>query len=181
MEYREDEAEWIRRSRAGDADAFGPLVERYEHMVYALACRLTGSPAESEDLAQEAFIAAFRRLDSLREQTKFSSWLCQITVNTCLNWIKRRQRRDEIGRLWTEQAERDIEPANPAAESATERAGQVAAALQRLPPKQRAALVLTLDHGLSHAEAAAVLGCAEATVSWRVFAARAKLKRWLKP
>ena len=181
MGVEHDEAGWIRQSRDGDLEAFGALVERYQRMVHALTFRMTGSMADAEDLAQEAFLQAFRRLDTFRSEAKFSSWLCQIAINTCLNWSKREKRRDEVQRIWAENEAILGEDKGERTEAEAPITRRVTVGLMRLPAKQRAAVVLTVYEGLNHAQAAQVLGCSETTVSWRLFAARAKLKRWLKP
>ena len=176
-----DELEWIRRSREGDSEAFGKLVARHQRMIHALTFRMTGSLADSADLAQEAFVQAYRRLGSFRGEARFSSWLYQIAVNACLNWRKSNARRQRAFRDWAEQ-ERALHSDSHCANSGNdERTRCVQDALIRLPDKQRAAIVLTVYEEMNHAEAARVLGCSETTVSWRVFAARRKLKRWLKP
>ena len=129
--------------------------------------------ADAEDLAQETFIHAYQHLDGFRAEARFSSWLYRIAVNQCLNWQKRRQRLDQLHKEWSEQ---DREASGTDASQAQ----RIQDALQELPPKQRAAVILTTYDGLTHAEAAAALGCSETTVSWRLFAARGKLKRLLK-
>ncbi len=169
----DDEHDWIRRSLQGDQEAFESLVRRYQRMIYALAYRMTGSTMDAEDLTQETFIRAHGQLTGFRADAKFSSWLYRIAVNHCLNWRQRAARRDKLHNDWQAQREQT---------SATDSmlARKVQDALLKLPPKQRAAVVLTTYDGLSHAEAARALGCSETTVSWRLFAARAKLKRLLK-
>ena len=97
------EVDWIRQSREGNHESFAALIARYQRMVHSLTFRMTGSLADSEDLAQETFILAFRRLDCFRGEPKFSSWPCQIAVNTCLSWRKRRARRERTHQEWTEQ------------------------------------------------------------------------------
>jgi RNA polymerase sigma-70 factor (ECF subfamily) len=142
-------------------------------MIHSLCYRMTGSLAEAEDLAQETFIQAYQHLSGFRAESRFSSWLYRIAVNQCLNWKKRKERQDRLHKEWSEQ-DRD---------SAGEDNGcsaRIQEALMKLKPKQRAAIVLTTYDGLTHAEAARVLGCSETTVSWRLFAARRKLKRLLK-
>ena len=134
---------------------------------------MSGSMADAEDLAQETFIHAYQHLDGFRAEARFSSWLYRIAVNQCLNWQKRRQRLDQLHKEWSEQ---DREASGTDASQAQ----RIQDALQELPPKQRAAVILTTYDGLTHAEAAAALGCSETTVSWRLFAARGKLKRLLK-
>jgi RNA polymerase sigma-70 factor (ECF subfamily) len=163
----------IVESQNGDHGAFEALIRDHQRMIHSLCYRMSGSLADAEDLAQETFIHAYQHLDGFRSEARFSSWLYRIAVNQCLNWQKRRQRLDQLHQEWGEQ---DREP------SATDagRSQQIQQALMKLPPKQRAAVILTTYDGLTHAEAAAMLGCSETTVSWRLFAARGKLKRLLK-
>ncbi len=173
----DDEQGEISRSLQGDPEAFGALVRRYQRMIYALTYRMTGSLADAEDLTQEVFVRAHQELPGFRAESKFSSWLYRIAVNQCLNWRKRVARREQVHNAWhAENANNTVTdpPPDPAL------AQQVTEALQKLHPKQRAAIVLTTYEGLNHAEAARVLGCSEPTVSWRIFAARNKLKRLLK-
>jgi len=164
---------WIERSLRGDHQAFESLVAKYQHMIHALTFRMTGSRADAEDLAQETFIQAHQRLASYRAEARFSSWLYRIALNHCLNWKSRNQRRERLQEDWRQEAE-----SSPAPNDAL--ALEVQNALMQLHPKQRAAVALTLYDGLNHAEAARVLGCSETTVSWRLFTARAKLKRLLR-
>jgi len=152
-------------------------VKQHQRMVHALTYRMTGSFDDAEDLAQDTFVRALHQLESFRGEAKFSTWLCRIAMNACLNWRQREGRRDEIHRRWADDA---YAPGNSADSSNEALGDQVQAALNRLPAKQRAAVILTTYEGLNHAEAARALGCTEATISWRVFAARGKLKRWLK-
>jgi RNA polymerase sigma-70 factor (ECF subfamily) len=178
MVQPDDDAEWIHKSQHGDADAFGELVKRYERMVHSLTFRMTGSMAEAQDLAQDAFVQAFRHLESFRGEAKFSSWLYRLTMNACLNWRKRRQIRVRVYERWEREQKIDSQPREKATADALSQ--KVQDSLLKLPCKQRAAVVLTVFDGFSHAEAAQVLGCSETTVSWRLYAARGKLKRWLK-
>jgi len=174
----DDEAEWITQSQQGDPEAFGQLVSRYQRMVRSLAFRMTGSVSEAEDLAQDAFVQAYRQLGSFRGEAKFSSWLYRLVVNACLNWQKRNQRRLRLHTEWSQEQEIAAEGLTNSTSDVV--SGRVEEALLKLPPKQRAAVVLTTYDQLSHAEVARMLGCSETTVSWRLFAARAKLKSWLK-
>ncbi len=168
----EEEQSWIRQSQQGDPVAFEALVTRYQHMMHALTFRMTGSMADADDLTQETFIQAFRQLSSYRAEARFSSWLYRIAVNRCLNWKKRKERQERLHTDWGRQLETADVPD-------IKRMQQVQDALMKLNPKQRAAVILTTYDGLNHAEAARTLGCSETTVSWRLFAARAKLKKML--
>jgi RNA polymerase sigma-70 factor (ECF subfamily) len=168
------------QSQNGSTSAFETLVRNYQQMIHALTFRMTGSSADAEDLAQEAFLRAYERIDSFNGDSKFSTWLYSIAVHACLNW-----RRDEARRFraYTRCAEEArAQSARITGEiNENERLQRTQAALLKLPPKQRAAIVLTIYDGLNHSEAAKVLRCSETTVSWRVFAAKRKLKRWLTP
>jgi RNA polymerase sigma-70 factor (ECF subfamily) len=172
-----DEPNWIQNSLAGDTEAYAAIVKEHQKMVHAVAFRMTGSLADAEDLTQETFLRAFRQIDSFRGESKFSTWLCQIAVNLGLNWCARENRRDDIHSEWAADAisENDSRGGFP-----DELSRRVQNALDKLPAKQRAAIVLTIYENQTHAEAAKTLNCTEATVSWRVFTARQKLKRLLK-
>jgi RNA polymerase sigma-70 factor (ECF subfamily) len=170
-----DEPENIRNSLAGDPEAFAAFVQEYQKMVFSVVFRMTGSLADTEDLTQETFLRAYQHLDSFRGQSKLSTWLCRIAVNLALNWRTREAHRDNVHTTWAENTISDAP-----GRFLDELSQRVQQALDKLPAKQRAAIVLTVYENQSHAEAAKVLNCTEATISWRVFAARRKLKRLLK-
>jgi RNA polymerase sigma-70 factor, ECF subfamily len=172
------DAELVLRSQTGDPVAFDELVRNHQHMIHSLTYRMTGSLADAEDLAQEAFLRAWEQIGSFRGGAKFSTWLYRIAVNTCLNWRQSEARRFHLlNRAAEELATRQAGVEHSTADGSNE----VQAALLKLPAKQRAAIVLTIYDGLNHAEAAKILHCSETTVSWRVFAAKRKLKRSLSP
>ncbi len=174
----DDERAWIVKSQQGDLEAFEALIKRYQRMIHSLTFRMTSSVADSEDLAQDAFIQAFQQLGSFRHESKFSSWLYRVAFNTCLNWKKRSLRREQAHQQWGERLESQTSStARPGGDGLKE---AVQSALLELHPKQRAAVILTIYEGLNHAEAASILGCSETTISWRLFAARKKLKRTLQ-
>ncbi len=145
----------------GDPAEFEQLVRTHQRMIFSLTYRMTGSMADAEDLAQETFLRAYEQMSSYRGDSKISTWLCRIAINTCLNWRNREARRTGIHTAWSEST--FALQAAPRREEMDER---VQAALMKLPPKQRAARALR---------------CSVPTVAWRVFAAKAKLKRLLTP
>jgi RNA polymerase sigma-70 factor (ECF subfamily) len=173
MAEADEEQGWIQKSQQGDHAAFETLVVSHQRMIHGLTFRMTGSAADAEDLAQETFIQAFRQLASYRSEARFSSWLYRIAINLCLNWKKREARHRDLISDWNEQEQFSTSSPSSA------RLQQIQDALLKLNPKQRAAVVLTTYEGLNHAQAARALGCSETTVSWRLFAARAKLKKLL--
>jgi RNA polymerase sigma-70 factor, ECF subfamily len=172
------DADLVLQCQKGSAAAFEELVRQHQRMIHSLTFRMTGSVADAEDLAQETFLRAYAQIGTFRGSAKFSTWLYRIAVNTCLNWHASEARRFHLQADCAEEMRaQDLNGENAPAENQSSQ--QVQAALVKLPAKQRAAIVLTVYDGLNHAEAAQVLGCSETTVSWRVFAARRKLKRWL--
>jgi len=177
MAGSDDESKLIEQSLSGDPEAYAALVNQHQKMIRAVTFRMTGSLDDAEELAQDAFLRAYRQLGSFGGGSKFSTWLCQIAINLSLDWRRRERRRDGIHAKWAAEAVADNDPAGGFPD---ELSRCVQAALNRLPAKQRAAIVLTVYENQSHAEAAKTLGCTEATISWRVFAARQKLKRLLK-
>ena len=172
------DAELVLQTQNGSPVAFETLICNHQRMIHSLTFRMTGSPADAEDLAQETFIRAYAQIGTFRGTAKFSTWLYRIAMNTCLNWRQSEARRFHLHANCAEEiSAQHPNGENSAAENQSNQ--QVQAALLKLPAKQRAAIVLTIYDGLNHAEAAQVLGCSETTVSWRVFAARRKLKSWL--
>lgn len=166
------------QSQSGDPAAFAELVVKHQRMIHSLTFRMTGSLDDAEDLAQETFINAYRQIGSYRGLSKFSTWLYRIAINACLNWRQKESRRREMNGKWIEHnGEHTNGCETPAIDDRSER---VHRALLKLPVKQRAAVMLTLHDGFTHAEAAEILNCSETTVSWRVFAAKRKLKHWLE-
>jgi RNA polymerase sigma-70 factor (ECF subfamily) len=172
MVAKDDDSSLVALSQTGDHGAFETLINKHQRMIYSLCYRMTGSLADAQDLAQETFIEAYRHLAGYRAEARFSSWLYRIGVNRCLNWKKRQALERRL------KEEKPPEAVTSSEDGA--RTHEVQQALMKLPPKQRAAIVLTVYDGLNHAEAARILGCSETTVSWRLFAARARLKRLLK-
>ena len=170
------DAELVLQTQNGSPAAFEELIRQHQRMIHSLTFRMTGSLADAEDLAQETFIRAYAQIGTFRGTAKFSTWLYRIAVNTCLNWRQSEARRFQLQEKCAEEfAAWRADGENPPGDQANE----IQVALLKLPAKQRAAIVLTIYDGLNHAEAAKVLHCSETTVSWRVFAAKRKLKRWL--
>ena len=165
----------IQRAAQGDPEAFAVLFHRYHAMIHAFAYRLCLDSAEAQDLAQETFIRAARSLEGFAAAGKmdgFRAWLYRIALNAARDALRHRRRRQALG----------DEVAFRQTRKERGRAGEFAAvekALASLQEDLRQTLVLVFYEGLSHAQAAAVLGCAETTVSWRVFRAKRQLRKKL--
>lgn len=168
----DDEGNLIARSRSGDWDAFAVLIRNHQRMIRTLAYRMSGSAADADDLAQETFIRAYQSLDTYRGAAKFSSWLYRIALNLCLRWRKLERRRGVTEHDWAGAGVNDHAP--------DIRSERVQEALNLLPPKQRAAVIMTLVEGMTQAEAAAMLGCPEKTLSWRMSSAHRRLEKLMR-
>jgi RNA polymerase sigma-70 factor (ECF subfamily) len=170
----------VERAVAGDAEAFGEVVRRWERRIYALAYGILGREDEARDAAQETFVAAFRGLANFRGEAKVSSWLHRIAVNQCVT----RQRRTRVRAEVSFEAEQEDGRAQFAAEhgspaGATE-AGQRAEAVRRavaaLPPELREVVVLKEFEELTFQEIADALGVPLSTVKSRLYTALRQLR-----
>ena len=167
-----DEGTTVQAAIAGEPGAFAELFHRHHPMIHAFAFRLCLDRTTAQDIAQETFIKAARAIGGYRAGTPFRHWLYRICANTARDWQRGEGRRRRLADAAQLRAETDSAERPPAFDAARE-------ALAALPAEQRAAVVAVYFEGLSHAEAARVLGCAEATVSWRIFVAKRKLKTLL--
>jgi RNA polymerase sigma-70 factor, ECF subfamily len=154
-----DDRELMRLHVDGDPDAFGELFRRHRDRMWAVALRTTGNRELAADCVQDAFISAFRRAGSYRGDAAVTTWLHRIVVNACLDRIRRDRPTSELPEYELADRHDDV--------GATDTRLDVREALARLPEGQRLALVLVDMHGLSVAEAAAVLDVAEGTVKSR--------------
>jgi len=177
-----DEGELVRSSRKGDLAAFNTLVQVYQRQVYNLCLRMLGSAA-AEDAAQEAFITAYRRLDSFRGGS-FRAWLLRIAANICCDELRRRRRRPAAS------LEAALEAGSPAdvpsylagpEEEALRRelARHLQQGLATVPAEQRLAIILRDIHGLSYEELAEALSCSLGTVKSRIARGRARMREYL--
>ena len=177
------EEELLRRSREGDLDCFNALVERYQDSVYNLALRVLGDSARAEDAGQDAFIAAFRSLRSLRGA--FRPWLFRIAVNCCYDQLRLARRRRETSLDALSTGEASPVPLRDPGESPEEHAQrrelerQINLGLSGIQPGQRAALVLRDVRGFSYDEIAHITGASLGTVKSRISRGRAELRDYL--
>src|SRR5262245_40965762 len=142
-----DDQLW-QRSREGDREAFGQVVERYQSLICSLAYSACGNLAQSEHLGQEAFITAWQQLKELREPGKLRAWLCGIVRNLAANALRREQRRGGPARSLNSVVEPAGSGADPAAQAATqEEVTLLWRTLAGLPGTYREPLVLFYGHG----------------------------------
>ena len=179
-----DEAD-VGRSRDGDLDSFNRLILRWERPIYAFAYRIIGREEDTWDVCQETSLRAFRALPRFKGQAKFSSWLYQIALNLCRDWI-RRQRRTR-----TVQLAEGVDVVELAAEqgpiesiedlvSRRELSAAVEGAMALLPEEQRAVIVLKEYHGMTFQEIADLQDCPLSTVKTRLYQGLSVLRRHLE-
>ena len=182
------DGELVARARQGDPVAFGELVDRHRSAVYRAARAALGSHADAEDAAQDAFLAAFRRLGSFRGEASFKTWLLTIAWHQAINRrrsVTRMLRRLVEPRVNDEGAPMmvDFIAAGPTPEESAvqgEWRGAIRDAITALPPKLRDALLLAQSGDHSYDEIAAMLGTPAGTVKWRVSEARRMVKQRLR-
>jgi RNA polymerase sigma-70 factor (ECF subfamily) len=177
-----DAAELVARAKSGERSAFDDLVRETYADTYALAFRLTGNEDDACDVLQDAYLRAYRSLKRFRGDAAFSTWMYRITANCATTHMVRR------GRARHEELDRDAPVADgridgdpEAMAGVTLELGRVAIALQDLPPRLRAVVVLRDIYDLPHEAIASELGISEAAAKVRLHRARKKLRERLFP
>lgn len=174
---------WVEAAQAGDRRAYGQLVDAYQRRVYAIAFGVVRSREDAWDVAQEAFVKAYRNLDRFNGTSAFYTWLYRITTNLAIDHVRARQRKR------TDALEKAPEPSIDEADAAhpehaadrAELSRVLAQAMDKLSEKHRAIIVLREVEGLSYEEMAEVLGVNKGTVMSRLFHARQNLQALLLP
>ena len=178
--------ELVARAGAGDQEAFEQLVRDNQNRVYSLAVRLVGDREEAADLAQEAFLRAWQGLSSFQGESSFSTWIYRLTTNVCIDYLRRKKRRQEVEPAvslddedsgWAEPADVTQDPHRKLEEA--ERGRALARGLERLPEHQRQVLVMRELSGLSYQEIGAATGLDLGTVKSRIARARLALRKIL--
>ena len=178
----------IERIQRGDKNAFNLLVRKYQHKVVSLVSRYVNNPGDIPDVAQEAFIKAYRAIPDFRGESAFYTWLYRIAVNTAKNYIVAQGRRpldmdvDSQDAETYDGAESLHEVANPEnLMLSDEIRAEVASALASLPEDLRTAITLREIEGLSYEEIAEVMECPVGTVRSRIFRAREAIDKRIQP
>jgi RNA polymerase sigma-70 factor (ECF subfamily) len=178
----------VRRVQRGDKGAFDALVLKYQHKLVKLVMRYVRNPAEAEDIAQEAFIKAYRALPQFRGDSAFYTWLYRIAINTAKNAVVSRDRSPIEYDLDRSNTDESYDMQGRMKDSETpeglvltdEIRSTVNAAIDALPEDLRTAIVLRELEGLSYEEIAAAMGCPVGTVRSRIFRAREAIDRRLR-
>ena len=190
MALADEERDWIRRSREGDAQAYRHLVERYQARIHRLVASMLGyGHGNIEDVVQEVFVKAYFSLKRFREDASFGTWIYRIAVNQARDEIKKMSRNLSLEThlatattrtlqdLWTQSEDEEDHGPSPS-EELQQFVGQT---ITTLPDKLRAVVTLKDIEGLSYQEASRVLGCSLGTVKSRHSRARARLRALLAP
>ncbi|WP_110655969.1 RNA polymerase sigma factor RpoE [Salinicola halimionae] len=188
MGARETDQQLVERAQKGDSRAFDLLVKKYQHKILGLISRYVQDHSEVQDVAQEAFIKAYRALGSFRAESAFYTWMYRIAINTAKNYLVSRGRRppgsdldisdaeivDQSGRL------SDIE--SPEAAIARDQLeAAVFEAIEKLPDDLRTAITLREFDGLSYEDIATIMECPVGTVRSRIFRAREAVDKHIEP
>ncbi len=175
---RAAETALVARCQAGDAGAFEELYRRHAAKIYSLACRLTGSAADGEDLLQEIFLLVHRKIGGFKGEAALGTWIYRLATNCCLDFLRSRQHREQQATGTLD----ETAPVGPRAGAAlrVERL-DLERAIAQLAPGYRAAFVLHDVEGFDHAEVARLLDVAEGTSKSQVHKARMRLRALLAP
>ena len=181
-----DEREIIEQVKQGDNQAFGVLVERYQSKVYNLALRMCGNEDDAFDLAQDAFVRAWKGLAGFQFESAFSTWLFRLTSNLCLDYLRAKKRRAAVSLTMSgeedEQAQLDVPDPSMTPEEAVlaaEDRALLTQAINSLSADYRQIITLRAINDLSYAEIARILNSQEGTVKSRLSRARTELKNKL--
>lgn len=182
----------VELAQAGDRDAFRALVERHSRSLFRLAYRMTGNEHDAEEVVQEAFLRAYRRLNQFEARANFGTWLYRIAVNCSLDLVRARKRENEHRLVNSEPNKGDeagdalsgVMAANPSPERlvlSSELGERILEALATLTENERAAFLLRHFEGLGLEEIGATLGLRENATKNCIFRAVQKMRRALEP
>ena len=179
-----DETKLIERVLAGDHDAFAQLVQAYEDKVYNLCLRMCADPEDARDLAQEAFVKAWRGLRFYKREAAFSTWLYRLTGNVCIDFLRQKKRRAAMSLTVSgdEETQLDIPDPTPTPEEQTISSAlrqSVSDAMAQLEDEFRMVLTLRVVEELSYDEIAEIMDLKVGTVKSRLARAREKLRKIL--
>lgn len=172
---RLEERQLVEQARAGDRHAMSALYHKYDRRVYSVARRLTGDDDLAQDVAQDAWIRAFQKLDMFRGDASFGTWVYRIATNAALNRLRSLSRRSEAESTaeWTKRA--------ASIDDVVLNQRLLQEALDRLPKGYRTVLVLHDVQGMKHDEIADMLGVTVGTSKSQLHKARARMREMLAP
>ena len=182
------EEQLIRRAQQGDNGAFEELLLLHQKKVYNLCLRMSANPDDALDLSQEAFLRAWRSLGQYQFEASFSTWLFRLTSNICIDFLRRKKRRQETSLTESyddsdEGAELSVPDAQPGPEQqamTNETKIELARAMEQLSPEHREILQLRVIEDLQYEQIADILGVRVGTVKSRLARARLSFRKILK-
>lgn len=175
-DFSMDDLELVKQSMKGDAAAFEHLVEKHYLMVYKLSYRWCGIKEDAEDITQNVFVKLAGKIKKFRLDSAFKTWLYRITINTAKDYYRKKKLNKDKEAAYVEN---QVFTESNKNQDCSFVSSHISSALDKLPVKQKEAVLLIFCEGLSHKEAAAILCCAETTISWRIFQAKKKLEKLL--
>jgi RNA polymerase sigma-70 factor (ECF subfamily) len=186
---RDVDAELVARVQRGDKRAYDLLVLKYQRKIMRLLSRMIREPSEVEDVAQEAFIKAYRALPQFRGDSAFYTWLYRIAINTARNWQASSQRRPMSSSIVSNEDDETFDQIDNLTDISTPESvlasrqvvSTVNAAIDALPEELRTAIVLREIEGMSYEDIAQTMGCPIGTVRSRIFRAREAIAAQLRP
>ncbi|HEX6975654.1 MAG TPA: RNA polymerase sigma factor [Vicinamibacterales bacterium] len=176
---RAEEMALVERCRRGDLGAFEELYRAHAGKLFSVACRMLGNPTDAEDLLQEIFLSAHRKLDSFRGESALGTWLYRLATNQCLDYLRSRAARTNQVTEGFDDEPGGYEPGTRGLAEQAVTKMDLERALAQLPEGCRAAFVLHDVQGLEHREVAEALGIAEGTSKSQVHKARLRLRTLL--
>lgn len=175
----------VHEAKEGSPDAFAELVRRYQKKIFNTIFQFTRNHPDTDDLAQETFMNAYKSLQKFRQKANFHTWLYRIAVNTTMNFLRKKQRekgREKFAEDQFPSGEVKFSSSSPEYQSQKKQFKEkLKEAVDSLPLAYKATFVLIAYQDLTHSQAAEVLGCSEKTVSWRIHKARKILQNKLDP
>ena len=172
--------ELIRAVGAGDHWAFEQLVKKYQNALFSFVCRYLGERPAAEDIVQEVFLSLYRTAFRFEARARVSTWLFRIAYNLSMNEIKRRERSLQCKGVFQDLLAAEASQSPLSSIEAREWQKDLMTALNQLPEKQKAALLLRVNEGLSYAEIGEVLSVSIASTESLIFRARTRLRQLLK-
>jgi RNA polymerase sigma factor (sigma-70 family) len=162
----------VDRAKAGDRLAFSQLIENNYDFIFRTACKWTGKRSDAEDIAQEVCIKLATAIKSFDGRSAFTSWLYRVTINMVRDMQRSTSRRGKTVDAFTLVHPED----DPGGQEEAATAHELWNAVSELPEKQREAIMLVYAEDMNHADAAEIMGCKEATVSWNIHEAKKTLR-----
>ncbi|QDU81160.1 ECF RNA polymerase sigma factor SigW [Polystyrenella longa] len=167
-----NDARLVEEVRRGNSDAYGELVERYQHRLLRVIQRFISDHDLAQDLAQEAFIRAYEKLDQFDPSRRFGPWLFRIAVNLTMDYLRKVKRRGRWVLFSESPSEQSPDPSTSDPREHQDLSQEVRAVIEEIPEKYRTVLVLRDLENFSTSEIAAILDRKEATIRWRLAEAR---------